>query len=331
MAKVAVSANGSFVVEDELKLMMMKQMLLIRLFEQAASDFYQKGLCKGGIHTCVGQEAIPVGISPHLRQEDLITSTHRGHGHHVAKGANLNKLMAELLGKATGYCKGRGGSMHVAAFDVGSLGAYPIIASGIPIAVGAALSIKLLGKDLIVISYFGDGALGQGTFYESLNLASVWRLPIVFVCENNGYAVSSKTEDLISFKTLRRLSIAYDIPCEEINGQDVLEVYTIAGQVITQTRKGDGPRIIQANTFRFQGHYVGEPEIYRPREEVERARLEHDPIILFRNKLLDEKIVTKLDLDQLEEEAQVAIQEAVRFAEVSPAPPSEEYARYVYA
>jgi len=317
--------------DREQQLGMLQKMHEIRFFEKAAGDLYQKGLTKGGIHTCVGQEAVAVGISAHLCREDMISSTHRGHGHHIAKGADINRLMAEIMGKANGYCRGRGGSMHVAAFDVGSLGAFPILASGLPVAVGAALSARLFGKDYIVVSYLGDGAMGQGTFFEAINMAKIWKLAVVFVCESNGYAVSTPTSEAISFQGLHRLADAYGIPCDTLNGQNVLEVYEFAGRAIARTRAGEGPCFIQANTYRFEGHYFGEPETYRTREEVQDTRKEKDPIQLFRSNLLNQKIADEGELTAIEEIAYQAVQEAKRFAEESAEPPSEEFAKYVYA
>jgi len=313
------------------QLHMLRKMYEIRFFEEAAGNLYKRGVTKGGIHTCIGQEAVAVGISAHLTDKDYITSTHRGHGHHIAKGADLKRLMAEILGKTTGYCAGRGGSMHVAAFDVGSLGAFPIVAAGVPSAVGAALSAQLLKREAVVVSYFGEGALGQGTLHESFNLASIWRLPVVFVCENNRYAVSTASESTLAFGDLRQLASVYGMPGEEIDGQNVLTVCRVAGDMIASARAGEGPSLLHAQTYRFEGHYVGQPEVYRSREEVQQARQAMDPIVIFSKHLLEEVGVEDAELKAIEAQARQAVEEALRFAEDSPEPALDEWAKYVYA
>lgn len=310
---------------------MLHRMYAIRFFEEAAGNLYKRGLTKGGIHTCIGQEAVAVGISAHLTKEDCITSTHRGHGHHIAKGADLKRLMAEVLGKETGYCAGRGGSMHVAAFDVGSLGAFPIVAAGVPSAVGAALSAQLLKRQAVVVSYFGEGALGQGTLHESLNLASIWRLPVVFVCENNRYAVSTASEKMLSFDDPTKLASVYGMPAEEVDGQDVLAVYRVAEELIARGRAGKGPSFLHALTYRFEGHYVGQPEIYRTREEVQEARQAMDPIVLFSHHLLEQVGAEEGEIEAIEAQARQEVDAALKFAEESPEPPPDEWGRYVYA
>jgi pyruvate dehydrogenase E1 component alpha subunit len=310
---------------------MYRKMWEIRFFDQAAGRLYQQGLTKGGIHAYSGQEAIAVGISAHLELTDLITSTHRGHGHHIAKGADLNLLMAEILGKSTGYCKGRGGSMHVAAFDVGSLGAFPVLASGVPSAVGAAISAQLLKKKYVVVTYFGEGALGQGTIFESINIAALWKLPIIFVCENNQYAVSTHFSKSLALKGLHNLAGDYGIQGIHINGQDLVEVHKVAGEAITLARKGGGPMIIQADTYRFEGHYVGEPQVYRSKQEVLQAKATNDPIDRYQEFILENEIAPQSRLEKIKLEAQAAVDEAVRFAKESPEPVEEEYAKYVYS
>jgi pyruvate dehydrogenase E1 component alpha subunit len=327
--KITKPVNISLTREEQLE--MLRKMYAIRFFEEVAGDLYKKGHTKGGIHTSIGQEAVAVGVSAHLKDQDYITSTHRGHGHHIAKGADLKRLMAEILGKETGYCAGRGGSMHVAAFDVGSLGAFPIVAAGAPSAVGAALSIQMLKKDAIVVSYFGEGALGQGTLHESFNMASIWRLPVVFVCENNRYAVSTASENMLSFRDLPKLASVFGVRGEEVNGQDVLEVYRVAGEQIARVRAGEGPCFIHALTYRFEGHYVGQPEVYRTREDVQQARQEMDPINLF-SRYLSEKVGFEgAELEAIEAQARQAADGALKFAQESPDPPPEEWGRYVYA
>ena len=310
---------------------MLSKMYQIRYFEQVAGRLYQKGQVKGGVHPYIGQEAIAVGISAHLRKDDLITSTHRGHGHHIAKGADLNRLLAEVIGKETGYCKGRGGSMHVAAFDVGSLGAFAINASGVPVAVGAALSAVLRELDIVVVAYFGEGALAQGTLHESLNMASIWKLPVIFICENNHYAVSTPSETTISYQDMKAFADVYGMWGKDINGQDIMEVYEAAERVIKRAREGKGPAFIHARTYRFEGHYFGEPQIYRTREEVQEARKNLDPIRIFLDYLFTHNLMSKEDSQKIDQQAQEDIQKALTFAEESPKPKPEEYTKYVYA
>jgi pyruvate dehydrogenase E1 component alpha subunit len=284
---------------------MLRKMWEIRLFDQAAGRLYQKGMIKGGIHAYIGQEAIAVGVSAHLSDSDYITKT--------------------------GYCRGRGGSMHVAAFDIGSLGAFPILASGVPSAIGAALSGRLLGKDYVVVTYFGEGTLAQGTVHECLNMAAVWKLPVVFVCENNRYAVSTHVDQTISFKGVVKLAAAYGITGADIDGQDVLTVRKVAGEAVSRARGGEGPTILHADTYRFEGHYIGEPQIYRSKDEVLKARQEMDPILLYQDCLLKDKLLGKNEIEQVEDAARHSVDEAVKFAIDSPEPTSDEYAKYVYA
>ncbi len=319
---------------DTLK-QMYRTMWTIRRFEEAAGKLYQKGLLKGGIHPSIGQEGVAVGVCTALRRDDWITSTHRGHGHHIAKGANLGRLMAEIMGKETGYCRGRGGSMHVAAFDAqglgGSLGAYPIVASGVPIGVGAALSAAMQGLDRVVVSFFGDGALGQGTLHESLNLAAVWKLPLIFLCENNLYAVSTPVSETIAVRDRTALAAAYGMPGLLVDGQDALAVYEATRAAVERARAGGGPSFVECQTYRFEGHYFGEPQVYRTREEVEEARRSRDPIVRLGAVLIEEHGVTEDELRALETEASQAVEASLEFAHKSPDPPPEEYREYVYA
>lgn len=313
------------------KLEMLRQMYLIRFFEEAAGDLYKKGRLKGGVHASIGQEAVAVGVCECLNPSDFITSTHRGHGHHIAKGADLGRLMAEIMGKATGYCAGRGGSMHVAAFDIGSLGAFPVVAAGVPSAVGAALSGKIRDKDYVVVSFFGDGALGQGVIYESFNLAAIWKLPVVFVCENNQLAVSSNVENTIAIKDFTGMAEKHGLAFEDVDGQNLQAVYDAAKRAITAARRGAGPCFIHARTYRFEGHYVGEPQIYRKREEVDTVRKSKDPINNYASYLISTKSADDTSIARVEEEARKLVRAALLFAENSPEPNAEEYDNYVYA
>jgi TPP-dependent pyruvate/acetoin dehydrogenase alpha subunit len=309
---------------------MLETMWRIRRFEEAAGAYYREGRLKGGIHASIGQEAVAVGVCFALRPDDLITSTHRGHGHHIAKGADLNRLMAELLGRDTGYNRGRGGSMHVAAFEIGSLGAFPVVASGVPVAAGAALSAKMQGLDRLVVTFFGDGAVGQGTLHESMNLAAVWALPVIFVCENNQFAVSMRQEQALAIRDKAEWADSYGLAACSVDGQDVEAVYDAAVQAVCHARGGEGPAFIEAVTYRFEGHYFGEPQVYRTREEVSAERRQRDPIHLLEAKLLAAG-VDRAELDAIEQTAARAVDEAKVFAEASPDPAPETFADYVYA
>lgn len=318
-------------IDNEARLDMLKKMYLIRYFEETAGSLYKRGALKGGVHASIGQEAVAVGVCQSLESTDYITSTHRGHGHHIAKGADPGKLMAEVMGKSTGYCAGRGGSMHVAAFDVGSLGAFPVVAAGIPTAVGAALSSKIRNQNSVVISFFGDGAFGQGVIYESFNLAAVWKLPVVFVCENNQYAVSSNVEDTIAIKDFAGLAEKHGLAFTEVDGQDLPSVFNAAVEAVSKTRQGKGPFFFHAKTYRFEGHYIGEPQIYRKREDVDIIRKSDDPISNYSRFLIANHYTDDASIQGIEEEAQKSIADALAFAENSPEPDAEEYGDYVYA
>ena len=310
---------------------MYRTMWTIRRFEETAGKLYQQGLVKGGIHASIGQEGVAVGVCSALRPDDWITSPHRGHGHHIATGADPKRLMAEILGKDTGYCRGRGGSMHVAAFDVGSLGASAIVAAGVPMGVGAALSATMQGLDRVVASFFGDGALGQGTLYESLNLAAVWTLPVIFICENNRYAVSTCVDESIAIKDLPALAAAYGMPGAQVDGSDAPAVYEATVEAAERARSGAGPSFIECQTYRFEGHYFGEPQVYRTREEVEEARRSRDPIARMGAVLETGYGVGAEELQALEAEASKAAEEAREFAQRSPDPLPQAYKEYVYA
>ncbi len=317
-------------LSTEMLQQMYETMGRIRRFEEAAGALYRSGRLKGGIHASIGQEAVATGVCFVLQPTDLITSTHRGHGHHIAKGADLKRLMAEILGRETGYNRGRGGSMHVAAFDRGSLGAFPVVAAGVPVAVGAALSVKMRRQNQVVVAFFGDGALGQGTLHESLNLAAVWDLPVIFVCENNQYAVSTRSEDVVKVRDKAGWAECYGLSAWAVDGQDVGAVYDAASQAVAHARAGKGPSFIEAATYRFEGHYFGESQVYRSREEMSAQRSLHDPIKLLRERLLAAGI-EEVVLERLEQAASSAVEEALGFAESSPDPDPATFDRYVYA
>jgi pyruvate dehydrogenase E1 component alpha subunit len=309
-----------------------KKMIEIRLFEEKIQDLYARGLVPGSVHLYIGQEAVAAGVCAHLRKEDYITSTHRGHGHLIAKGADLKFMMAELFGRKTGYCKGKGGSMHIADFDLGILGSNGIAGGGIPIAVGAGLSSKMRGTDQVTVCFFGDGASNNGTFHEGLNFASVHRLPVVFVCENNLYGISVSQKQHQAIQDISIRSIAYNMPGITIDGNDVLAVYQTSGEAIQRARAGEGPTLVECKTYRWRGHYEGDPNQgrrYRTLEEIQ-AWIKKCPIKGFEEKLVKEKVLNKNKMMHIRNEVEGRIEEAVTFANQSPFPDPQDIYEDVY-
>jgi len=302
---------------------MLRKMLEIRFFEEKVFELYAQNLVPGTIHLYAGEEAVAVGVCSNLRQDDYITSTHRGHGHCIAKGADLKRTMAEILGKKTGYCKGKGGSMHIADFSIGMLGATAVVGAGIPIAVGAGLSIKLRRTDQVVACFFGEGASNQGTFHEGINMASIWKLPVIFVCENNLYAMGTRQSIVMNIENIADRAVAYGIPGGVVDGNDVLAVYEATEKAVKRARKGEGPTLIECKTYRHKGHSRVDPARYRPKEEVEEW-LAKDPIKRFKEKLIHVRILNEAEIKHIEREVSVEIEEAVKFAIESPFPEPEE-------
>jgi len=305
-------------------------MLEIRFFEEKVFDLYAQNLVPGTIHLYLGEEAVAVGVCSLLRKDDYITSTHRGHGHCIAKGAELKRTMAEILGKKTGYCKGKGGSMHIADFKIGMLGATAVVGAGLPIAVGAGLSAKLRKTDQVVACFFGEGASNQGTFHESINMASIWKLPVIFVCENNLYAMGTRQSRVMAIENVADRAVAYGIPGVVVDGNDVLAVYEATEKAVERARKGEGPTLIECKTYRHKGHSRVDPAKYRPKEEVEEW-LAKDPIKRFKEKLLQTNTLTESEIQQIEKEVSDEIEEAVKFAMESPYPAPEEALEDIYA
>ncbi len=291
----------------------------IRKFEEKAFKLFEENKLRGSVHLYIGEEAIASTVISLLRDSDYITSTHRGHGHGIAKSGDLKSAMAELMGKQTGFCKGRGGSMHIADLKKGNLGANAIVGGGIPIAVGGALAAKLKGTDNVAVSFFGDGASNQGTFHESINLASVWKLPAIFVCENNSFAISVPVETSTSVKDISVRSKGYDIPGVTVDGNDVLAIYDAMEKALKRAKAGKGPTLIECKTYRWKGHWTGDPEVYRTREQVAEW-MEKCPIKRLRKYMIDEKISTEKELDDIEAKAQADVDEATQFAIDSPEP-----------
>jgi len=309
---------------------MLRKMLEIRFFEEKVFELYAQNLVPGTIHLYAGEEAVAVGVCSNLRQDDYITSTHRGHGHCIAKGADLKRTMAEILGKKTGYCKGKGGSMHIADFSIGMLGATAVVGAGIPIAVGAGLSIKLRRTDQVVACFFGEGASNQGTFHEGINMASIWKLPVIFVCENNLYAMGTRQSIVMNIENIADRAVAYGIPGGVVDGNDVFAVYEATEKAVERARKGEGPTLIECKTYRHKGHSRVDPARYRPKEEVEEW-LAKDPIKRFKEKLIHARILNEAEIQHIEREVSIEIEEAVKFAIESPFPESEEALEDVYA
>jgi acetoin:2,6-dichlorophenolindophenol oxidoreductase subunit alpha len=317
-------------IAKEQLLEMYRRMVRIREFELAAIDLFKRGQVKGTVHPYIGQEASGVGVCMALRVDDLIAGTHRSHGHNIAKGADTKKMMAEILGKVTGYCKGRGGSMHIAAFETGSLGALAVVASGIPLAVGAALAFKMRGEDRVAVPFTGDAGCNTGNWHESLNMASIWDLPVVFVLENNHYGVSTNIKDAVNIEDLSIRAQSYGIPGIRVDGFDVVAVYKAAYEAVERARQGGGPTLLVTESYRIEGHYAGEPEVYRSRAEVEEFR-KKEPIGHFRHYALENGLLEQAELDTVDQEMKQEIAEAVQFAKDSPAPDFATAMDYIYA
>ena len=306
------------------------KMWRIRLFEEAVDELFARGLMHGTMHLSIGQEASATGVCLAMREGDHLTSTHRGHGHCIANGADLNRMMAELLAKESGYCRGRGGSMHIADVAMGNLGANGIVGGGIPIAAGAALGLRMQGKDAVVVSFFGDGATNEGAFHEGLNLAAVWDLPVVFVCENNKYGMSMSTSLSTRVDNLAARGAAYGIPGVSVDGNDVQEVYEAATQAIERARSGGGPTLLEAVTYRWKGHSKSDKNLYRTREEIAEWK-ERDPIAAFLASVTEAQSLDKEALAAIAQDAKEAVRESVRTGNAAPDSRADELLSAVYA
>jgi pyruvate dehydrogenase E1 component alpha subunit len=309
---------------------MLATMLLIRAFEEKAEELYGLGRVHGTMHLSIGQEAVAVGVCEALRPDDYILSTHRGHGHCLAKGADVRRVMAEFLGKETGYCRGRGGSMHIADVEGGNLGANGIVGGGLPIATGVGLSIQMRRSGQVCVAFFGDGAANEGAFHESVNLASIWDLPVVFVCENNQYAMSMPVRQSMRVERVSDRACAYGIPGRTVDGMDVLAVFEAASEAVERARAGGGPTLLECVTYRYRGHSKSDRQRYRTREEVARWRAQ-DPIERLRRLLEEQGLVQPGEFDALAAAAREQVEEAVRFAEASPEPDPSTLLEDVYA
>jgi acetoin:2,6-dichlorophenolindophenol oxidoreductase subunit alpha len=306
-----------------------RTMLTIRLFEQRVAREFRTGQIPGFVHMYVGQEAVAAGVCANLDQRDYVTSTHRGHGHCIAKRCDLNRMMAEIFGREDGLCRGRGGSMHIADFSRGMLGANAIVGGGIALATGAALASSVRGSGQVAVAFFGDGAANQGVLHESLNLAAIWKLPVIYVCENNGFAESTPSAYATSVPDVAARAVGYGIPGVVADGADVLEVYEAARNAVARARAGDGPTLLEVKTHRFMGHFEGDPERYRDDEERKILRT-RDPIPALREHLLAVGHATEYTLDTMREEIDGTVAEAVDFAKASPFPDPATLEKYVY-
>ena len=308
----------------------LRKMYLIRRFEEGAEDSYMRGLIHGTMHLSIGQEASAVGICMPLTTEDQITSTHRGHGHCIAKGADVKRMFAEFFGKTTGYCKGRGGSMHIADVSMGNLGANGIVAGGIPIAVGAALSAKRMKTGKVVVSFFGDGANNEGAFHEALNMASIWKLPVIFVCENNGYGMSTSTARSTAVKNIADRAAAYSMPGVIVNGNIFSEVAEASHAAVERARAGEGPTLIESKTYRYRGHSKSDRNRYRTKEEIEDWISNRDPIMLFEADLKEFGIIDEKGIEAIREDVRAEIEEGIEFAKASPSADISDLESFVY-
>jgi pyruvate dehydrogenase E1 component alpha subunit len=318
------------IITKEIQLSMYESMLRQRLLDEKVVELYKKGLIQGIAHPGLGQEAVAAGVIANLSQEDLIVSNHRGHGHSLAKGVSERAMFSELFGKETGMCRGLGGSMHSSEMECGVVFSTAIVGGGIPLAVGVALALKMDKKPNCVVCFFGDGACNTGAFHEALNMAAVWKLPVVFVCENNQYAVSTPiTKSTAGHIYLR--GEGYGIPGQLVNGMEVLDVYEAASTTITRAKRGEGPTLMECETYRYTGH--GPYDIgldYRTQEEIDlwKAR---DPITSFEQKLISQNLATALELQEIRERVREKVEEAVQFAQNSPYPPKGQLSQYVWA
>ena len=317
-------------MDKKILVKMLRTMLKIRFFEERVVKLFRSGELPGWLHSYIGEEAVATGVCLNLSNEDYITSTHRGHGHCIAKGANINNMMAELFAKETGCCKGRGGSMHIADASIGILGANAIVGGGIPIATGAAFGCQTLKNNRIAVSFFGDGASDQGGFHESLNVASIWKLPIIYICENNLYAETNPMKKHMNIEDVVDRAKSYNMQGLVVDGLDVVDVYQKINSIIDDVRSGKGPVLVEAKTYRYCGHYEGDPEVYRSQNEIDKWKTK-DAIIKLKKQLLGEKTLNKENIEKIEKEIMNEVEDAIEFARKSPDPIVEEALNYIYS
>jgi pyruvate dehydrogenase E1 component alpha subunit len=307
-----------------------RRMRRIRSFEERLNDLVTAGKMGGFMHLYLGEEAVAVGVCSHLSDQDIVTSTHRGHGHCIAKGVGVPEMMAELFGRATGICKGKGGSMHIADLDKGMLGANGIVGAGIPLATGAGLSAQLRGSTEVAVAFFGDGATNQGAFHESLNMAANWKLPVLYVVENNGFGEFTPTEFVIPVKDIAVRADSYAMKSLIADGMDFFDVFEKTGEALEHCRSGQGPVLLECKTYRFGGHFVGDPLVYRSKEEAEDWIQNRDPLDVFEQQCIEASLVDASDLRQIDLEVKEELDAAVEAAEAAPMPDPSELTADVY-
>jgi pyruvate dehydrogenase E1 component alpha subunit len=308
-----------------------RQMRTIRVFEEKLAELVTAGKMAGFLHLYAGEEAVAVGVCMHLGDRDFVSSTHRGHGHCIAKGVDVGGMMAELFGRSTGTCKGKGGSMHIADLDRGMLGANGIVGAGLPLVTGAALSASIKRTGGVAVAFFGDGATNQGQFHEALNLAAIWKLPALFVVENNGYGEATPMEFVTPVRDLAVRAESFAMRSAVADGMDFFDVYEKAGEAIAHARAGEGPTLLECKTYRYFGHYVGDPLTYRTKEEAESWRQNRDPLDLFEARVVEAGLVGADELREIDGDAAAEIERAVAEAEEAPFPQVEDVLRDVYA
>ena len=325
-----VTQNSESGLDKKTLLNFLHQMLLIRKFEDKAGELYARGKIAGFLHLYNGEEASAVGAISTLEEHDLLITHYRDHGHAIARGMDVNRCMAELFGKATGVAKGHGGSMHFFDASLGMLGGWAIVAGHLPLAVGLGLASNVLGKKQVVLCIFGDGATNNGYFHEALNMASLWKVPVVFLCENNLYGMGTAVHRASAVTEMYRKAAAYDIPAEQVDGMDLFAVREATAKAVAHARRGDGPYFLEVLVYRFRGHSMADPILYRDKSEVEEWK-QKDPIVLFRRKLEEEGLLSPQELERIERETDELVFESVRFSEESPDPPLTDLYEYIYA
>lgn len=330
MKMMEVTKETSITLTKQKATWMYQKMVEIRKFEDRVHEIFETGGIPGFVHLYAGEEAIAVGVCAHLENKDSITSTHRGHGHCIAKGCDLNGMMAEIFGKITGLCKGKGGSMHIADLDKGMLGANGIVGGGYPLAAGAALTAKLKKTGAVSACFFGDGAGNEGTFHEGINLAAIWDLPVIFVAENNGYAEATPFSYASGCEKIIDRAIGYGIPGVRVDGKDVVAVYEAAEEALDRARRGEGPTIIECMTYRNYGHFEGDAQKYKTTPDKKKHLNEEDAILKFRQYILNKDLLTEKELDEIDASVEKAVEASVEFAEKSDYPDPSELLTDVY-
>lgn len=317
-------------IPSETLIKMFQVMMTIRRFEEKAKELYLYGLMRGTLHLSIGEEATSTGVCLALEPDDYIMTTHRGHGHCIAKGVDVDAMMAEILGKDAGCCQGRGGTMHIFDVSRGVLGANAIVGGNIPLSTGVAFAIQQLGLSQVIVSFFGDGACNQGTFHESLNMGALWKLPVIYVIVNNQVGDTTPLRETVAVESLAIRARGYGMPGVKVDGNDVLQVYARTAEAVERARSGDGPTLIECETYRWEGHHLGDPQVYRTKVEVEEWKRK-DPIARLRQVLLSEALVDQVALKAMEDEIEVRIEAAVKFAQKSPEPDPSRVLDYVWA